>query len=530
MGEGQTQTMKKQQKVNGKQNISRLTPHVSRFMFYTLSTLLLIYTVPSANAQTIGVGSKRFTESYVLGEIAKKLLEDAGYRVEHKQGMGGTIIVWDALKSGDIAMYPDYTGTIQETILKSATPMTPDQMRSALAEHGIGMAGELGFNNTYALAMRRIDAETRNIRKISDLRDQPDLNVGLTHEFLDRKDGWEPLSRHYGLQIKPRGLEHALAYVALNNAEIDLMDAYSTDAKLAEYDLTVLEDDLQFFPKYHAVFLYRLDTDHAAIDAIRGMEGKIDEGLMTRLNAEAERTNDFTAAVSLYFSEVEHRAVEVSSESFVSKLARWTGRHLMLVGISMAIAILVSIPLGIRASRPGILSQIIIGVPGVMQTVPSLALLALLVPVPMLGISPTTAIVALFLYSLLPIVRNTATGLQNIPTSLKESATALGLEPSAQLTKVYLPMASRTILAGIKTSAIINVGTATLAALIGAGGLGEPIISGLALNDAEVILQGAIPAALLAILVQVCFDALDRLLIPRGLRLEEASQHAAASE
>ena len=531
MGEGQARTMKKQPEQNGKQqNISRFTFHVSRFMFYTLSTLMLICTLASANAQTIGVGSKRFTESYVLGEIAKKLLEDAGYRVEHKQGMGGTIIVWDALKNGDIAMYPDYTGTIQETILKSATPMTSEQMRSALAEHGIGMAGELGFNNTYALAMRRTDADSRKIRKISDLRNHPDIKVGLTHEFLDRKDGWEPLSRHYGLQNKPRGLEHALAYVALNNGEIDLMDAYSTDAKLAEYDLTVLEDDLQFFPKYNAVFLYRLDTDHAAIDAIRGLEGKIDEGLMTRLNAEAERTNDFTAAASLYFSEVEHRAVEVASESFVSKLARWTGRHLMLVGISMAIAILVSIPLGIRASRPGILSQIIIGVPGVMQTVPSLALLALLVPVPWLGITPTTAIVALFLYSLLPIVRNTATGLQNIPTPLKESATALGLEPSAQLTKVYLPMASRTILAGIKTSAIINVGTATLAALIGAGGLGEPIISGLALNDAEVILQGAIPAALLAILVQVCFDALDRLLIPRGLRLEEASQHAAASE
>ena len=511
--------MKKQQESTGK----RLTFHVSRITFYALSVLLLICALPSADAQKISVGSKRFTESYVLGEIAKKLLEDAGYRVEHKQGMGGTIIVWDALKNGDIAMYPDYTGTIQETILKSASPMTAGEMRSALAEHGIGMAGELGFNNTYALAMRRTDADSRKIRKISDLRNHLDIKVGFTHEFLDRKDGWEPLSHHYGLQFKPRGMEHALAYVALNNSEIDLMDAYSTDAKLVEYDLTVLEDDLQFFPKYHAVFLYRLDTDQAAIDAIRRLEGKIDEGRMTRLNAEAERTKDFAAGASLYFSEVGHSAVEVASESFLSKLARWTGRHLMLVGISMVIAILVSIPLGIRASRPGLLSQIIIGVPGIMQTVPSLALLALLVPVPMLGISPTTAIVALFLYSLLPIVRNTATGLQNIPTPLRESAAALGLEPSAQLTKVYLPMASRTILAGIKTSVIINVGTATLAALIGAGGLGEPIISGLALNDAEVILQGAIPAALLAILVQVCFDALDHLLIPRGLRLEEAS-------
>ena len=524
--------MKKQQESNiGKRkNISRFRHHVSRFTFYALSAFLLICVLSSADAQTIGVGSKRFTESYVLGEIAKKLLEDAGYRVELKQGMGGTIIVWEALKNGDIAMYPDYTGTIQETILKSATPMTSEQMRSALVEHGIGMAGELGFNNTYAFAMRRAHSESENIRKISDLRDHPNLKVGFTHEFLERADGWTPLSQRYGLQLKPRGMEHALAYVALNDGEIDLMDAYSTDAKLAEYDLTVLEDDLHFFPKYNAVFLYRLDTDPAAIDAIRTLEGAIDEGLMTQLNAEAERTKDFAAAASLYFSKVEHRVVEVGSESFVSKLLRWTGRHLMLVGISMAIAILVSIPLGIRASRPGILSQVIIGVPGVMQTVPSLALLALLVPVPMLGISPTTAIVALFLYSLLPIVRNTATGLQNIATPLRESAAALGLEPPAQLTKVYLPMASRTILAGIKTSAIINVGTATLAALIGAGGLGEPIISGLALNDAEVILQGAIPAALLAILVQVCFDGLDRLIIPRGLRLEAASQHAAAGE
>ena len=523
--------MKKQQVLTGKhQNISRFTHHLSRFTFHTLSIFLFICPLSSVDAQTIGIGSKRFTESYVLGEIAKKLLEDVGYHVELKQGMGGTIIVWEALKNGDIAMYPDYTGTIQETILKSATPMTSEQMQSALAEHGIGMAGELGFNNTYAFAMRRAHSDSLNIHKISDLQAHPNLKVGFTHEFLERADGWTPLSQRYGLQLRPHGMEHALAYVALNDGEIDLMDAYSTDAKLVEYDLTVLEDDLHFFPKYNAVFLYRLDTAPTAVDAIHKLEGTIDEGLMTRLNAEAEHTKNFTAAASLYFSEVENRTVEVASDPFVSKLVRWTARHLMLVGISMMIAILVSIPLGIRASRSGILSQIIIGIPGIMQTIPSLALLALLVPVPMLGISPTTAIVALFLYSLLPIVRNTAAGLQDIPTPLRESAAALGLESTAQLTKVYLPMASRTILTGIKTSTIINVGTATLAALIGAGGLGEPIISGLALNDAEVILQGAIPAALLAILVQVCFDGLDRLIIPKGLRLAAASQQAEAGE
>lgn len=187
----------------------------------------------------------------------------------------------------------------------------------------------------------------------------------------------------------------------------------------------------------------------------------------------------------------------------------------------MLFAVLAGIPLGIVASKPGWLGRSILALAGVIQTVPSLALLAILVPVPFLGISPATAVVALFLYSLLPIVRNTASGLQDIPTPLRESAEALGLEPPAQLRKVFLPLASRSILSGIKISAVINVGTATLAALIGAGGLGEPIISGLSLNDSATILQGAVPAALLALMVQWGFDVLDKLMIPKGLQLTE---------
>ncbi len=171
------------------------------------------------------------------------------------------------------------------------------------------------------------------------------------------------------------------------------------------------------------------------------------------------------------------------------------------------------------ASRGGTIGHIILAGTGIVQTIPSLALLALLVPVPFFGISARTAIAALFLYGLLPIVRNTATGLQDIAQPLRESAIALGLESGARLRQIYLPIASRTILAGIKTSAVINIGTATLAALIGAGGLGEPILSGLNLNDHATILQGAIPAAILALLVQWSFDLLDRILIPKGLRL-----------
>jgi len=208
-----------------------------------------------------------------------------------------------------------------------------------------------------------------------------------------------------------------------------------------------------------------------------------------------------------------------AGESFWHKLARWTLRHLELAGFSLLLAVMVGIPLGIFASRGGAAGQAILAFASIVQTIPSLALLALLVPLPFFGISARTAIAALFLYGLLPIIRNTASGLQDIPRSLRESAIALGLSPLAQLCQIYLPMASRSILSGIKTSAVINVGTATLAALIGAGGLGEPILSGLNLNDHATILEGAIPAAVLALIVQWSFDWLDRALIPRGLRL-----------
>jgi len=283
----------------------------------------------------------------------------------------------------------------------------------------------------------------------------------------------------------------------------------------------VLEDDLGFFPQYKAVFLYRKEMDPRAAAALRKLEGTIDESRMIRLNAEAKRTKDYTAAAALYFGA--GKGTQSPSESVAAKISRLTLQHLWLVGWSLLLAIIVGLPLGIIASRPGLLSQMILGIAGVIQTIPSLALLALLVPVAFFGISARTAIFALFLYSLLPVIRNTSTGLQEIPRPIRESAIALGLSPWAQLTAVYLPMASRTILAGIKTSAVINVGTATLAALIGQGGLGEPIISGLDVNHAPTILQGAIPAAVLAVVVQLLFELLDRLIIPRGLRLKATS-------
>jgi osmoprotectant transport system permease protein len=491
-----------------------------------LSRILILSWFPgflifSASAsEPVVIGSKKFTESYVLGEIAKLTLTDAGISAEHRQGMGGTIILWEALRSGQIDVYPEYTGTITQEILKRSDALTFEQIANELGKAGIGMTEPLGFNNTYALVMRRVRASELGIRTITDLQNHPGLKFGLTHEFLDRQDGWRPLAQHY--QLNPQnviGIDHALGYGALGKGSVDVKDAYSTDAKISENDLVVLEDDRQFFPQYKAVFLFRFALPGPAVSALRKLEGTIDEAKMTRLNAGAERTKNYTRAATLYFASNTTSTTWTGGESFPHKLARWTTRHLELAGFSLLLSVLVGIPLGIFASRGGAIGHLILGFAGIVQTIPSLALLALLVPLPFFGISVRTAIAALFLYGLLPIVRNTATGLQDIPRALRESAIALGLSPAARLWQIHMPMASRSILAGIKTSAVINVGTATLAALIGAGGLGEPILSGLNLNDHATILQGAIPAAVLALLVQSLFDLLDRVLIPKGLRL-----------
>jgi osmoprotectant transport system permease protein len=288
--------------------------------------------------------------------------------------------------------------------------------------------------------------------------------------------------------------------------------------------LTVLQDDLGFFPRYDAVWLYRLDLatrEPRALEAMKRMAGSVDESRMIRANGRTVLGGvSYQASADSLWSEIAG-ASPVSTggrgSGMWSSIARNTAQHLKLVALSLLLAILVGVPLGILAARTPILGSAILSVSGLLQTIPSLALLAALIP--LLGIGVLPAMVALFLYSLLPIVRNTYVGLTTIPTPLSEAAEAIGLSGRARLFGVRLPMASPSIMAGIKTSAVINVGTATLAALIGAGGLGEPILSGIQLRQTGLILQGAVPAAVLALLVQRIFDAIDLLAIPKGLRL-----------
>lgn len=488
---------------------------------------LLLLLLPIARAQDVVVASKKFPESNILGAMATKLINEAGVKATQKADMGSTGIVWDALKGGGITIYPEYTGTLWQEILKLESKPSMTTMRADVAKFGIGITDPLGYNNGYVLVMKEDRAEKLGINSISDLAKYPQLKVGIDPEYLGRKDGWKPLTRTYGLHFDDvRSIDHGLVYAAIDRGDLDLTDGYGTDGEIVDYKLRVLDDDKGYFPTYYAVFLYRLDAPKAALDAIRKLESKINDEQMRQMNVAVRKSGDHSAIAAKFLLDHNIKAavtastpsIESAEESTAAKVTGYTLVHLKLVGISLFIAILIGLPLGIVASKPGILSTAILSTVGIIQTIPSLALLGLLVPISFLGISMWTAIVALFLYSLLPIVRNTATGIQNIALPIRESAAALGLEPNAQLTKVFLPMASRTILAGIKTAAVINVGTAALAALIGAGGLGEPMINGLSRNDTSTILLGAIPAAALALLVQLLFEGLDKVLIPKGLR------------
>lgn len=473
------------------------------------------------DAPDVAAGSKMFTESIILGDVLQLTAAGEGASATHKRSLGGTGLVFQALLVGDIDGYVEYTGTLRQELLAELKLESDDALREELARRGIVMCKPLGFNNGYAMGMKRERAEALGIRTLSDLRNHPDLTFAFSNEFQERvDDGWPALRDFYGLpQTDVGGMDHAIAYRAIEGGQADVTELYTTDAEIKKLDLVALEDDRKFFPAYDAVVLYRADLAErapAVVAAWEALSGTIDEERMINANARAvvDEISEQAAAAELVF---EHPSSDLMADSLWSRILKRTLEHAGLVLASVLLGIALALPLGVLAARNrgsafGILTAV-----GIVQTIPSLALLALLVTV-FSRTGPIPAIVALWLYSLLPIVRNTFEGLSNISSPIRESAEALGLTPWQRLTKVELPLAMPSILAGIKTSAVITVGFATLGALINAGGYGQPILSGLRRLDNSLILEGAIPAALMALVVQFGLDGLSRLLIPRGLR------------
>lgn len=492
-----------------------------------LLAALAVVTAASASAEAapvVRVGSKSFTESVILAEIAADLGAASGAVVVRRPALGGTRLLWNALLAGEIDVYPEYTGTLRHEIL--ADQHLPDEfsLDRALAARGVTKSLSLGFSNRYALGMLRDRAAGLRITTISDLARHPSLGFGLSEELLARTDGWPALRATYGLTTENvRGLDHDIAYKGLLEGSIDVIDLYTTDPDLADPRILILDDDRRFFSDNEAVLLFRSDLGRRAPKAVSAMlrlQGRIDTPTMTAMNVAVKIAGlpERDVAASFVF---EHLGVgaPVRSETAVRRIWRRTIEHLSLTSVSFAAAVAVALPLGVLAAKRPRIGRGVLAIVSVLQTIPSLALLVFMIPV--LGIGAPPAIAALFFYSLLPIVRNVASGLTSIPPSIRNSAVAIGLRPIRRLTLVELPLASPAIIAGMKTAAVINVGTATLGALIGAGGYGQPIFTGIRLDNFGLILEGAVPAALLALVAEALFEVAERYLVPRGLRLKQ---------
>src|SRR3984893_2253132 len=487
-----------------------------------LATLLCAIGCQKAHAaQNIVVGSKIFTEGYVLGELAAQTIEASSppVPVTRKLGMGSTGILFESLSTGAIDVYADYTGTLTEAIIKNPQLKSQEQIQAALLKLGLIMSNPLGFNNTYALAVREKFAKDNGLASISDLiRLKGTLRAAFSYEFMDRADGYPGLAGKYHLELNPKNvnrMEHSLTYQAIDQNAVDVIDVYSTDAKIRKFNLRVLKDDLNYFPVYQAVWVARkafVDRYPAQWEALRKLEGTIDENTMLDMNAKADIEKESFGQIAAEFRGAQARV----SDSLGKGIAHRTVEHLTLVAISLLFSIVIGVPLGIAAVRFHAAGQAILLLSAMIQTVPSLALLCFLIP--LFGVGTKPALVALCLYSLLPVVLNTFTGIRSIDPRHLENARAFGLTRGQILFRIVLPLASPMLLAGVKTATIVSIGTATLAALVGAGGYGAPIVSGLSLNDVPTILTGAIPAALMALVAHGVFEVLGLVLIPAGLR------------
>jgi len=498
--------------------------------------------------RAIVVASKPFGESYLLAEMLAQLLERAGRRVERKPGLGATEVAFRALRSGAIDVYPEYVGTGLVAILgDTVTAAMRSDPRIAFAQvatdsrtrFGVHWLPPLGFQNGYAIAVRRAVATQYHLRTLSDLAASPArLVAGFTSDFIGRNDGWPGLRDAYGLRLRDvRPLAPAVKYEAIARRAVDIIDGYATDGLLAKYDLVTLEDDRHFFPPYEAAALasaHLMRDDPGAIAALTALSGRLTETRMREWNHAIEVDGRAVPDVARAALAAAGLAADGDTSAtarlgttpregfwpfFVARRAetlRLAGEHMRLVLIALCLAILVAVPLALAVVSQPRTAEAVLQALGVVQTIPGLALLAFMIP--FLGIGTLPAIVALWGYALLPIARSTIAGLRIADPDALAAVDAMGATPRQALLWVRLPLAAPIVLSGIRTAAVLTVGTATLAAFIGGGGLGEPIVTGLGLADMRLVLSGAIPAAVLAIAVDALLALVERAVVPRHLR------------
>ncbi|MGD8396156.1 MAG: glycine betaine ABC transporter substrate-binding protein [Candidatus Eiseniibacteriota bacterium] len=494
-----------------------------------------------AGTGRVVVGSKNFAENRLLAEMFAQLIEQrTGLEVVRRLSLAGTTVCFEALRNGAIDLYPEYTGTGLVTLLGEepggdAAATLRRVRRTFLERWNLWWLAPLGFENAYELAVPRELAEQYGLRTISDLaRVAPQLRAGFGYEFVERRDGLPGLRDTYGLEFASvRQMQQALKYASAGERRIDCLDVYTTDGRLLVHDLVVLDDDKHFFPPYAAAALVRgtLLERHPEVGAVLGLlSGALDEETMRGLNLRLQEHGEAVPVVAADALAMLGLGAAPSGETPRTAAADrllpylWAerrallgrlGEHLALSALALALGALIAVPTGMALERRRGLAEGFIRVIGVTQTIPSLALLAFMIP--LFGIGTLPAVVALWIYSIFPILRNTFTGLRDADPQAVEAAGALGMTGRQVLIRVRLPLAASVIMAGVRTAGVITIGTATLAAFIGAGGLGVPIVSGLQLANTTMILSGALPAALLAIVVDLGLGGVERLLRPRGI-------------
>jgi osmoprotectant transport system permease protein len=511
-----------------------------------LASALATSSAQSQAPRPIVVASKPFGESYMLAEMFAQLLESRGFAVDRRPGLGATEIAFGALRAGAIDVYPEYTGTgliailhdtLPDSVLADPRAVFAHVSRRFAALYRTRWLPPLGFQNTYAIAVTRATANRYRLATLTDLgRESSHLTAGFTADFIGRSDGLPGLTRTYGVEPRAvRPLAPAVKYQALASGSVDVIDGYSTDGLLARYDLVTLRDDRHFFPPYEAAALVssRLEREApAALASLTLLSGRLDELTMRRLNERVEVDREDVSSVAR--SELAALGLVGGARGAVSSrpvpqsgfwsymwqrraaIGALTARHLLLVAAALLAAVIVALPLGLALERSRGIAEPTIGLLGVIETIPSIALLAFMIP--LLGVGVFPALVALWLYALYPIARGTYSGVRDADPDAVAAAEALGMTARQRLLWVRLPLAAPVIMAGVRTAAVVTVGAATLAAFIGAGGLGEPIVAGLALADTRMILSGALPAALLALAVDGVLAIVERLVMPAHRR------------
>ena len=489
------------------------------------------------------IGSKIFTENILLAEMLSILLEEKyNFKVVKKFNMGGTKLVFDSLKNRQIDIYPEYTGTGYTMLLKKSGETNPKKTyrivkSEFLKRFQMIWSLPLGFENTYILAVREKDIRFQNIHSISQLKGHiGSFRLGMGHEFVERKDGFDNFSNRYQLHFPKNQvitMNPALMYSALDNKEVDMIMAYSTDGRIKAFKLKTLKDDKSFFPSYEAAYLTRKDVLKAWPEvqtAFSDLEYNISEKEIISLNNQVDQLDYDLSQTARHFLIKKKLLVEkiqklqkvhlidyyMSKKKYFFKILV---EHLVLIFVSLFFALCISIPIGIWATRNSKVEKIVFFLVNTLQTVPSIALLGLLIP--FLGIGFMPAVFALFLYSLLPLIRNTFEGIKNVDRNYIEASAGIGLNAWQILIFVQIPLALPIMLAGVRVATVIVVGTATLAAYIGAGGLGDPIFRGIATLDSRLIFLGAIPACLLAVILDMSIAFVEKLIISKGLKMEK---------